>query len=212
MAGSPQVGRIAEHRVDHQRLAPVIFLHPEPDFVPAGDRLGRLYPAEGAADVLVDCRCVLPDLAELCPQYQIAPGFHLHLLHAVIRQANLVRVRTRRHHEVVLQLPPIAVVDQVDARIGLPLLHPRVGGDVGPPLVRVVAPEVIGFAWKHLRAAERGAGARANQPHPDAGLFRPGGAATDAPRLRAVERESGLGSRQRQDVSRSARLSLHRRM
>ena len=57
-------------------------------------------------------------------------------------------VRARGKHEVVLQLLLVAVVNQVDPRVNVLVLDPAEGGDVGVPLPRVVAGEVVARAGK----------------------------------------------------------------
>jgi hypothetical protein len=49
----------------------------------------------------------------------------------------------RSHHEVVLQLSPIAVVDQIDAGINILVADLGILSDVGSPFLRIVSNKVV---------------------------------------------------------------------
>src|SRR3981081_1877143 len=76
------------------------------------------------------------------------------------------RVRPRSHDEVILQLPLVAVVDQVNAGINSFVLHLRVSRNVRPPLRRIVADEVVTRAGEFVRASNLGGGVGVAQLHP----------------------------------------------
>ena len=67
-----------------------------------------------------------------------------------------MRVGTRRNDKVILKLPLIAVVDQVDAGINSFVLHFRVGRDIAAPLLRIVADEVVALAGQFIHASHFG--------------------------------------------------------
>ena len=81
-------------------------------------------------------------------------------------QANLVRVRARRHHEVVLQLLLVAVVHQVHARVDSLDFHFPVGRNIRAPFRRIVSDEVVHLARQFIVARNVGCAVRSPQFHP----------------------------------------------
>ena len=79
-------------------------------------------------------------------QHEVARGVDRRSLGALERQPVRRRVGTGLDDEVVLQLPLVAVVDDIDAGVDIQILNPTVVGDVGVPLRRVVAEEVVARA------------------------------------------------------------------
>ena len=55
----------------------------------------------------------------------------------------------RGDDEVVFQLPLVAVVDEINAGVDVFVLHPGIGGNVGVPVVGVVADEIIDSLLTH---------------------------------------------------------------
>src|SRR6266849_8397299 len=86
--------------------------------------------------------------------HELALGVYLQPLDPFEVEHDPLWVRPRCDDEVVLELALVAVVDKVDAGIDVAVLHLRVGRDVGPPLRRIVADEVIRLSGKLLKPAD----------------------------------------------------------
>jgi hypothetical protein len=65
----------------------------------------------------------------------------------------------------MLELPLVAVVNQVHARIHIPVMHPGEGGDAGAPAARVVADEVVCLARQLLHASSFSVRVGTGEPH-----------------------------------------------
>ena len=79
-------------------------------------------------------------------------SIHVQPVGALEVEHDAVGIGARTHHEVVLDLALRAVVHEVDAGVEVLILHPGVGGNIGPPLRWIAADEVVGLARKFLRA------------------------------------------------------------
>ena len=64
----------------------------------------------------------------------------------------------RRDREIVFELPPLSVVEQVHAGIDVLILHSGIGGNVGVPLAGIIAEEVVAGAGQDIQADDIGAG------------------------------------------------------
>src|SRR5437879_12953596 len=96
----------------------------------------------GAFSWLIDNWLAKSQLRTLGLHHQIPLRIYLESFCAWKCQPDGLGVATRRHHKVVYQLSLVAVVDQVNARVNLPIADLGIGGNVAPPLRRIVAEEV----------------------------------------------------------------------
>ena len=71
-------------------------------------------------------------------------------------ERDATRVRSRRHDKVILQLPLVAVVNQVNVGIDCLVLHLRVGQNMAAPLRRIIADEVVARARQLIQARNLG--------------------------------------------------------
>ena len=76
--------------------------------------------------------------------------------------------RPRRHHEVVLELPLIAVIDEVDPGIDVVELDFRISRNVRPPRRGVGAEKIVDLTRKRVDALSRCGSLPADQTHRDA--------------------------------------------
>ena len=130
VAAAAQVGRVAEDRVDHQRQRGVIGANVEPDLEAPGPAASQhkaaIHCLALAADLLVQLRRLLHQVAGRSVQVQVAIGFDFDTERAGKRHAYRVGIRLRRQHPVVFQraVGPL-VVEQVDAGVDLVVEHLR---------------------------------------------------------------------------------------
>jgi hypothetical protein len=153
-----QVGGVHQHRVDHQRFRHIVL----------GELKRDLASAHGVAafdplPVLENDR--LP-LDQRRAQHQIAAGALRNLTRTFPLDTNLFRIGARRDDPVVFELALIAVEDQIDSRIHSSQRHFAVVSNVGPPLGRIVADEIIADAGLFIQRLDSQLGIRADQLHP----------------------------------------------
>ena len=134
------------------------------------ERESRLHLHPPPADLLVGVRGRVAQFARRSLDHQVAVFGHADTIGALIRQADTPCVRPRPDDEAVLQFPHPPGVHQVHPRVELAIGDLAVGGDVGAPLGRVVADEVVdprrfGFCAHHLH---RRVGV--HEPEPQGGL------------------------------------------
>ena len=80
-------------------------------------------------------------------------------------QGNRLRIRSRRHHEVILQLSLLAVIDKIHAGIYILIPYLAVGGYVGLPQLAITATKIVGLARQFIYATDRGERVRAHEFH-----------------------------------------------
>jgi hypothetical protein len=76
------------------------------------------------------------------------------------------------HAEIVLQLPLVSVILEVDAGIDRQIAHPREGRDSSAPFGRIVADKVIHLARQRLERLADRASVCADQRHAQIGRTR----------------------------------------
>src|SRR5437773_6322532 len=91
------------------------------------------------SDGLLQSKC----FARAVEKNQIAFSIDLDFPNSIKREIDGARIASRRHVEVVLQFPPVAIVGEVDALIDLTVLHTRVVRNIRSPLRRIVADEIV---------------------------------------------------------------------
>ena len=69
------------------------------------------------------------------------------------RNSDLARIGARANYEVIFQLPLIAVVDDIDARIDGGIANARKGLDVGKLLIRSAASKVVNLAREQITSS-----------------------------------------------------------
>jgi hypothetical protein len=107
--------------------------------------------------------------------------------------------RTWRDDEVELELPLIAVVDDVDAGIDVAILDLRIAADTRAPFARIVADQIIRDARKKTTPPPLCRFRRAQEPHRECGA---------RPVRRPAHDEPGVALGQSQPVSRASRDEL----
>ena len=80
---------------------------------------------------------------------------------ALDAQPDLTRIRARRHDPVVFELVLVPVEDQIDAVVHLIVEYVPVRRNVGVPLSRIAADQIIDASFKLVPAGDRCAGVRA---------------------------------------------------
>ena len=80
-------------------------------------------------------------------------------------------VRPRRYHKVILDLPLIAVINQIDSGVYVLVVDLGIRGDAGMPFFGVVADEIISLAAQLIRPTDRCTRIRPQELHLDRGDF-----------------------------------------
>src|SRR5438309_1300505 len=96
---------------------------------------------------------------------QVATFVHLDFIGTFNRELDAARIGSRRDNEIVFELPVVAVIDQIDARIDLTVPYCGKGGNIRAPKRRIVADEIIELAGQLFAAADRGVWISADQLH-----------------------------------------------
>src|SRR5207244_13392130 len=117
-------------------LTSALFLREREYYITAGN---GLFAAVG---LLVDARLVQADLTACGLHCQIFLGVDLEFVHTCKGKLDDPRIGSRGNDKVVFQLPLVAIEDQIDTRVDIPVLHPGIGRDVGVSLFSIVAAEV----------------------------------------------------------------------
>ena len=84
---------------------------------------------------------------------------------ALEADCDLVRIGGRCHAEVVLKLPLVAVVNEIDSRINAAVFHSREVRDVASPFGAIIANEIIALAQERFGAGNARRRIGAHQPH-----------------------------------------------
>ena len=100
-------------------------------------------------------------------EHQVARGIDFELIGALDFQLNRFGVCPRSNYEVVLQLPLVAVVDEVHAWINILIPHLGIARNVGPPLLWIAADEVIAYSREFFGARHPRPWIGPDQPHAD---------------------------------------------
>ncbi len=82
-------------------------------------------------------------LAASKSQHEVAIAIDAHPPRAVEAQLDGAGIGVRRDDEIVFELPLSAVIGEVDAGPHVAVFDPAVSRDVGAPLRRIVADEII---------------------------------------------------------------------
>jgi hypothetical protein len=211
------VRRVDQHRVDDQRLGGIVRGDPKADPIVAVENIlaGDRPPAAG--DLLVDDRLSLPNDTASRAQFQIPLRVQADGLRACEAQHHPLGDAAGPHDQVVLELPLVAVVDEVDARVDVFVLHSGIRRHIGPPLRGIVADEVVGLAGQGVLARDARIAIGADERHAKRGLrrgvaLRPAAARSEpcvARRFRCGHEEHRLGGREKQRVTARVRQELH---
>ncbi len=163
---SPQIGRVHEHRIDHERRAAVVGFHLEHRTVLALQPIAARHPPALAREVLVGDRCVEDDLAACRLDDDAAARVEAGAARAVEVQLDQSRVGTGPHDEVVLETTLVAVVDEIDPGIDVLVLDPGVLRDVRAPLRWIAPDEVAAGAGLSVEPHDSRRPVRADQAQP----------------------------------------------
>src|SRR5687767_9188009 len=109
----------------------------------------------------------LPNFAPFGSKDQIAFPIDRDLFCSLEGKPDLRRTRSRRYDEVVLKLPLTSVIEQIYARIDSRVLDLRILPNVCPPLLRIIADEVVALERKLFGPFDPRCRARTHQPHPE---------------------------------------------
>src|SRR6516165_1699456 len=126
-------GEITDHRINDQRSGRVIRGYRKADLLGIHSHVAPRNDFPTPINLLIDYRWVRADLAPGGVEYQLPLGIDIHAVSACKAQRNLTRIRARGDLQVVFELPLRAMVDQVDARIDVGILHLGIVRHVGAP-------------------------------------------------------------------------------
>src|SRR5687767_664918 len=99
VARATEICRIREHRVDDERLRRVIAADMKADTILRAQHVTPIYWFSLAADLLVDDRLVLRDVARGSLQHQVTVRVERELLHAVEGEGDARGIGVRRDDE-----------------------------------------------------------------------------------------------------------------
>ena len=113
------------------------------------------------------------DLAAIGFDHEIAASFHSKFRISIFEfrtssfdfERNGFRIGPGRDHEIVFQLPLVAVVNQVYARIHALILYLGVARNIGAPLFRIAADEVVRLAGQLVESRHARRAIRAHELH-----------------------------------------------
>src|SRR5260370_42332127 len=95
-----------------------------------------------------------------CVQHQVALSIKRQVLGTPEGKPDDTRIGAGSNHEVVLQLPLVAVVDEIDAWVDIPVRDLAIRRDVRSPPTGIIAYEIVDSAWQLLFAHNTRAGIR----------------------------------------------------
>ncbi len=164
--GAPaEISRIIKHRVQDQWLAAVVGTDRERDAAIPVDRIPASNLPPFALHILVDHRFLQLHFATRNAQHQIAVRVDVHLARAVHFHDDGLWIGSRRHHEVILQSPLIAIKNKVHARINAAVSYLRVRRHIGVPLARIIADEIVRSPRQFVHPRDPRIAIRPFQPH-----------------------------------------------
>src|SRR5438309_7630981 len=118
-----------------------------------------------AVNLLVDDWHSLANGAPARVQHELALSVDLQALPALEAEHDPFRVRPGCDDEVVLQLALVAVVDEIDTGIDRAVVDLGISRDVGPPLRRILADQIVCFSWQFFPPAHEGLGRGTDEAH-----------------------------------------------
>src|SRR5438552_8599719 len=118
-----------------------------------------------AVNLLVDDWHSLANGAPARVQHELALSVDLQALPALEAEHDPFRVRPGCDDEVVFQLALVAVVDEIDTGIDRAVVDLGVGRDVGAPLRRILADQIVCFSWQFFPPAQEGLGRGTHKTH-----------------------------------------------
>ncbi len=164
---STQVGQIVQHRIDHQRAVVVILAQRKLNTV-----AGQLVIARDhfllARDGLIDHRLPESERSAIEREHQTSVRAE-HGPGARKFEPDLFRIRARRHDKIVFELALGSVIDQIDTRIDLLIVHSAKSADAVNPFVGIVAHEVVHNPGERISAGDLGVTVGSGQLHPHHG-------------------------------------------
>ncbi len=201
VVGAAEIGRVSDHRVDHERPGRVVRPEPDPDATLVVHDEVAGHPTPGAVDVLIHDGPRLTNVARRRTGHERAGVVDVHPLDAVERERDLPGIGTGSDDEVVFEPAPTAVVHEVDAGIDVDVLDGAVRRSRDGRRRSVAT--VVAHDARELAVSEDPWGRIAAEgPHPDDGAF---GTAV-------VQRQHRFGRRQERRVARTAGHELHLRL
>ena len=96
---------------------------------------------------------------------------HLHFFRTLEAQRDPVWVGPASDHEISLKLLLVAVIQHVNPGVDVLIFHFGVHREVAPPLMGIVADEVVGLAGQLIDASNFRGRARADELHTYEGIL-----------------------------------------
>lgn len=89
----------------------------------------------------------------------------IQFLSALEGKSDDARIGARSNHKIVLQLPLVAVVQEIDAWIDTVICNLPIGRDIRSPLGRIVAKEIVNRTWQLFHTSDTRNSVRTEQLH-----------------------------------------------
>ena len=145
---SSQIGRVDQDGVNHQRLTGIIALHGNPGFFFAcQDVFGVQFPAL-PIHLLVNDRTALEDFHIANRHEEIAIAVGADLPRSAECQLHLLQIGSGRKHDIIFQMPLVAVENEVNTWIYLLIDYFLESRNMGDPLMGILPQKEIRFAWQ----------------------------------------------------------------
>ena len=162
-----QISRIAQDRIDYERKAPVIGAHLKADLPRTLKDIPARHLLLDTPDLLVEARPLEANFPAQLAHYQVALGVQFKIVPAFNTQTNGLWVCARRHHKVILELPLVAVINQIHAGVDVPVAYFCVSGNLCLPPSRIVSDQIVDETWQPLCSRNLGRGIGRDKFHTD---------------------------------------------
>ncbi len=161
VSGGSEIGGVAQYRVDHQRARAIVRTDTEADAATTLENETSVHGSAIAVQVLIQDRLFPAHLAGGGFQHQIAITIDARAAGSLNVESNRTRVGAGLQHKIVFQFAVAAVKDQVDTVVHAGCAQLGEGGDIGAPVSRPVAQQVIGASRQGFQRLDAGLPARA---------------------------------------------------
>ena len=167
IATASEVGGVGEYRIDDQRPSVIIRGYLKADPLRAFQYVATFNLCPDAVHLLVDDGLMLAYGASRRVRHEFALGVDLQLVGALEAEHDFLRISSGGDDEVVFKLALVAVIDEVDPGIDVPVLDLGVGRDVGAPLRGIVADEVVRLSRELVEPGHQRRGRGTHEVHAD---------------------------------------------
>lgn len=146
VADSAEVCGVDQHWIDNERPTPIICRDREPQKVRGAASVSAFNDLSAAIDLLIGDRLVPPHVAHGGVHHEVAGAIQNSFSGPIKLDSNAIGVCTRPDHKVVFELRLISVIEQVDARVHVPVAYLGIVRYARMPALGKVSNEVVARA------------------------------------------------------------------